>query len=232
MYFTHLFGDFVCRFFFFFFCFLGLCPRHMEVPRSGAESELQVPAYTTATATWDPSHTCDLHHSSRQHWIPDPLSEARDRTHNLKDTSWIYFCSSMMGTLLYVDFTQVFFHLISQGSTRKCPLHHSWKASPREHYCQCWVHLVWLQGCGHPGLFWKEQQTVEGWGTTQGTLGEMTRGHLKSPAAFVYHNLRFPDPESPVWINPGQTLLLKAVSPLLMDVNRPKSVEAHAQAIV
>ena len=35
----------------------------MEVPRLGVESELQLPAYTTATATLDPSHICDLHHT-------------------------------------------------------------------------------------------------------------------------------------------------------------------------
>ena len=37
----------------------------MESPRLGVESELQVPAYTTATATWNPSRVCELHHSSR-----------------------------------------------------------------------------------------------------------------------------------------------------------------------
>ena len=34
--------------------FLGLPPRHMEVPRLGVESELQLLAYTTATAMPDP----------------------------------------------------------------------------------------------------------------------------------------------------------------------------------
>ena len=33
--------------------FLGPHPRHMEVPRLGVESELQLPASTTATATPD-----------------------------------------------------------------------------------------------------------------------------------------------------------------------------------
>ena len=39
--------------FFFFppFFFLGPHPLHMEAPRLGVESELQLPAYTTATAT-------------------------------------------------------------------------------------------------------------------------------------------------------------------------------------
>ena len=55
----------------------------MEVPRLGVQSELQLLAYATATAMWDPSHICNLHHSSRQHWILNPLNEARGRTCNL-----------------------------------------------------------------------------------------------------------------------------------------------------
>ena len=54
-----------------------------EVPRLGVESELQLPVYTTATATRDPSCICSLYHSSQQHQILNPLSEARDRTHIL-----------------------------------------------------------------------------------------------------------------------------------------------------
>ena len=45
----------------------------MEVPRLGAESELQLLAYTTATVTQDPSHVCDLQHSSQQHQEPASL---------------------------------------------------------------------------------------------------------------------------------------------------------------
>ena len=36
-------------------------PPHMEVPRLGVEWELQLPAYTTGTATQDPSGICNLH---------------------------------------------------------------------------------------------------------------------------------------------------------------------------
>ena len=42
-----------------------------------------MPAYTIAIAMWNPSHFCDLHHSSWQCRIVNPLSKARDRTHNL-----------------------------------------------------------------------------------------------------------------------------------------------------
>ena len=66
-------------FFFYFFCFLGLYPWHMEVPRLGVESELQPPAYGRATSTRDPRHVFDLHHSSRQRRIPNPVSEAKDQ---------------------------------------------------------------------------------------------------------------------------------------------------------
>ena len=51
-------------FFFFFFFFLGLHQWHMEVPRLSVELELQLLAYTSATAMPDLSHVCDLHHSS------------------------------------------------------------------------------------------------------------------------------------------------------------------------
>ena len=65
-------------FFFFFFVFSGLHLQHMEVPRLGVELELQLPAYATAIATPDPSCVCDLLHSSRQCWILNTLSKARD----------------------------------------------------------------------------------------------------------------------------------------------------------
>ena len=66
----------------------------MEVPRLGGQSELQLLAYTTATvtATWDPSHVCDLHHSSEQGWILNPLNRAKDQTCVLMDASQIRFC--------------------------------------------------------------------------------------------------------------------------------------------
>ena len=55
----------------FFFCFLGPHPWHIEVPRLRVQSELQLLAYTTATAMRDPSHIHNLHHSSRHCWIPE-----------------------------------------------------------------------------------------------------------------------------------------------------------------
>ena len=74
---------------FFFFAFLGLHPQHMEIPR------LRV---LLATAMKDPGHICDLHHSSQQHQILNPLGEAMDQTHNLMVTSRIRFHCTTMGT--------------------------------------------------------------------------------------------------------------------------------------
>ena len=56
-----------------FFCSLGPHMRHMEVSRLGVKSELQLLAYTTATAMQD----------------PNPLSKARNQTRILMDTSWV-----------------------------------------------------------------------------------------------------------------------------------------------
>ena len=70
-----------------FSVFLGLHPWHMEVPRPRVELELQLPAYTTATATQDLGCVCDLYHRLRQGQILSPLSEARGGTCVLTDTS-------------------------------------------------------------------------------------------------------------------------------------------------
>ena len=44
----------------YFFVFLGPHSWHLEVPRLGVKSELQLPAYAMDTATWDPRCICDL----------------------------------------------------------------------------------------------------------------------------------------------------------------------------
>ena len=66
--------------FFFFLISVGPHLWHMEVPRLGTELELelQLLAYAAATATWDLSHICTLHHSSWQCRNLNLLSEARD----------------------------------------------------------------------------------------------------------------------------------------------------------
>ena len=60
----------------------------MEVPRIGGLMGA-IAAYARATATPDPSHVCDLQHSSWQRRIFNPLTKARDPTRNLMAPSQI-----------------------------------------------------------------------------------------------------------------------------------------------
>ena len=82
----------------FFFWGGELHPRHMEIPRLGVKLELQLPAYTTGTATPDLSCICDLHHSSWQCCFLNPLSKATDWTCNLMVPSQVHFRCTTMGT--------------------------------------------------------------------------------------------------------------------------------------
>ena len=70
----------------------------MEVSRLGVKWELQLLVCATATATRDPSHVCDQHHSSWQRQILNTLREARDRTRNLMVPRWIRFHCTTIGT--------------------------------------------------------------------------------------------------------------------------------------
>ena len=62
----------------------SLCQSHQPMP--------EPPAYAKATAMQDPSCICNLHYSSWQHWIFNPLREARYQTWILVGTSWIVYC--------------------------------------------------------------------------------------------------------------------------------------------
>ena len=72
----------------FFFFFLGPHLLHIEVLRLRVKSVLQLQAYSAATAS-DSSHICNLHHSSWQHEILNPLSKVSDQTCILMDISWV-----------------------------------------------------------------------------------------------------------------------------------------------
>ena len=69
--------------------FLGPHLWHMKVSRLGVKLEMQLLAYATATAMPYPSCICNLHHSSWQCLILNPLNESGDQTHILMDTSWV-----------------------------------------------------------------------------------------------------------------------------------------------
>ena len=63
----------------------------MELPRLGVELELQLLTYTTATATWDLSHMGSATYTTAQS-NTNLLSQARDGTQILMDTSQVCYC--------------------------------------------------------------------------------------------------------------------------------------------
>ena len=74
-------------FFFVFFAFSRATPTAY----GGSQAKGWNIALATSlhTATQDPSHVCDLHHSSRQRQILNLLSKGRDQTRNLMVPSLI-----------------------------------------------------------------------------------------------------------------------------------------------
>ena len=62
----------------------------MEVPRIGLGLELQLPAYTTATATLGLGCIRNLHYSSQLR-ILNALSKTRDFTFVLVDTNQVHY---------------------------------------------------------------------------------------------------------------------------------------------
>ena len=67
----------------------------MDVPRLGVESELQLLAPATDTKMLNSSLVCDVHLSSQQHQILNPLSKACVQM----DTSWVCYHWATRGTL-------------------------------------------------------------------------------------------------------------------------------------
>ena len=83
------------QFFFLSSSFFFLLFRATAVAYGGPQARDPVgsaaAAYAAVTATPDLSCVCGLHCSFQKHRILNPLSEARDRTHILLDTSWVRF---------------------------------------------------------------------------------------------------------------------------------------------
>ena len=80
-----------------------VAPTGHEVPWVGGNGATAA-CLPIATALPDLSRVSDLHHSSPQCWILNPLSRVRDRTHILMNTHQVHFSLSHNGNSLNVYF--------------------------------------------------------------------------------------------------------------------------------
>ena len=105
-----LLQTFLVVFFIFYFIFCLFRAALKAYGSSRARGQIRAVAASLPTAValaiQDPSWVCDLHHSSRQCQILNPLSDARDWTCNLMVPRRSHFCWATMGTPTY---TQIFF---------------------------------------------------------------------------------------------------------------------------
>ena len=105
----------------FFFVFLGPHMRPYGSSQASVKSELQLPAYTIATAMPDPSCVCNLHLSSQQNQMFNPLSKARDQTHVFMDTSLVHYHWAKTGTPKQIIFVLALLSIMcaSQAELKK-----------------------------------------------------------------------------------------------------------------
>ena len=75
----------------FFFCLLSFFFRAAPMACGSSQSRGRTGAAAAGLCQShrNSSHVCNLHHSSQQCWIPNPLSRARNRTCILLDTTWV-----------------------------------------------------------------------------------------------------------------------------------------------
>ena len=105
-------------FFFFFFWPFQCCIHAIQrFPGNGAESERQLLTYTTATAMQDPSHICDLCHSSWQCQTFNPLRRPGIKT----ATSWIQVGSLTAEPQQELHYS-ITYNVVGLEGGKKCPI--------------------------------------------------------------------------------------------------------------
>ena len=100
---------------FIFVFFFRATPAALGSSQLGSNLSGQLRSYATATATWEPRCVGDLHYSSQQCRLLNPLSEARDWTCILMDTCQVHYYQAMTGTPKDASW-HVFSSLLSSGS--------------------------------------------------------------------------------------------------------------------
>jgi len=83
---------------FFVFCLFWATPAAYGISQAMSLIRAVSASLFYATEMPDPSHVCNLHHSSWQCWILNPLSGARDPTCKIMIPSWINFHCTVTGT--------------------------------------------------------------------------------------------------------------------------------------
>ena len=77
---------------FYFFCLFRAAPKAYEGSQARGLIRAVAAGLHHSHSDVRSEPVCDLHRSSRKHRILNPLSEARDRTHVLMDTSLVCYC--------------------------------------------------------------------------------------------------------------------------------------------
>ena len=134
------------------FCLFRVEPMAYRSSQARGQFGGVVLAYTTATEMQDLSRVCDLHHSSWQHQILNPLSEARDQIRILMDTSLVRYHWAMMGT------PEIYVNSKAACVWGKC---RSWEASEMS---RNFIHIV---GLGFQRLDFRAHQGRRVWWTPQ-----------------------------------------------------------------
>ena len=93
------------------YLFIWSCLQHVEVPRLGVESELQLQACATAMAMPNLSHICDLCYSLWQCLMLNPLSKARDLVGFLTHWATRAICFFKDNSMIFSTWGLQFLHL-------------------------------------------------------------------------------------------------------------------------
>ena len=149
----------------------------------GVKLEVQLLACATAIATWDLSHICDLHYSSQQHQILNPLSEARDWTHHLMVPSRIRFHCTMTGTPIF-NFLKNLHTVFPSGSISL----YSYQPNYPNYLANCIIFLM----NSHQILLFRAAPEACG--------GSQARGWIRATAASLCHSNKWFEPH--LWPTP------------------------------